>query len=431
MSSRRIEKKATKTRRRGDRPLRAFVSSVRLFPNVRAQPREGCFTASVREIYLDNASTTRPAREVVAAMLPFLEGSFGNASSLHRRGALAARALEEARAVVAQALEREAGEIVFTSGGTEANNLALRGAALALRRRGDHVVSTAVEHPSVLEPLAALAKEGFRVSLAKPGRDGRLDPEAVVSLVEEKTVLLSVMHVQNETGAIFPVDEIAVRAKRKRADLVIHADGVQALGKLPPPSRAVDLYSVSAHKIHGPQGAGALAVAKGTRLLPLILGGGHESGLRSGTENLAALVGFGVAASLARQSLVSRRVRAVSLRDQLARGLREVGASVLSPEDGVATTILASFEGAPAEPLLHALEERGVLASSGSACSSKKSGHGKSHVLEAMGLPAEVRASALRFSLSSETTEEDVREALAALKEALGAVASVSRRRTT
>jgi len=382
----------------------------------------------MREIYLDNASTTRPAPEVVQALLPFLGERFGNASSLHRRGVEAARALEDARARVASLLDRELREVVFTSGGTESNNLALRGAALAQRRQGDHIVSTAVEHPSVLEPLAALAKEGFRVSLAKPGSGGRLDPEAVLSLVEEKTVLVSVMHVQNETGAVFPVGEIALRAKAKRPGIVVHSDGVQALGKLAPPSRAVDLYSVSAHKIHGPQGTGALAVSRGTRLLPLLQGGGHEGGLRSGTENLAAIVGFGVAAGLVREGASMREARARTLRAAFVSGLRETGARILTPEDAcIPTTVLASFEPAPAEPLLHALEERGVLASSGSACSSKKGGHGKSHVLEAMGLPPGVRASALRFSFSRETTDQDVKDALAAIREALTAIAGVAR----
>lgn len=374
----------------------------------------------MREIYLDTASTTRPAPEVLDAMLPFLRERFGNASSLHRRGVEAARALEDARIEVARALSREKDEVVFTSGATEANNLALRGAALAQKRRGERIVTTAVEHPSVLEPLRALEKEGFQVSLAPVGRDGTVDPEAILELVDERTILLSVMHVQNETGAVFPVEQIATRAKAKRPGLIVHSDGVQALGKVEPPSRAVDLYTVSAHKVHGPQGAGALAISRGTRILPLAHGGGQESGLRPGTENLAAIVGMGVAARLGRDRFVERRAKARALREALLEVLAGLGAVVNSPADGLPTTVHASFPGKAAEPLLHALEERGVIVSSGSACSTKKGGHGRSHVLDAMGLPDELKKSSLRFSFSpDETVKADIEAVGSALRELL------------
>jgi cysteine desulfurase len=374
----------------------------------------------MHEIYLDTASTTRPAPEVLDAMLPFLRERFGNASSLHRRGVEAARAVEDARIEVARALARERDEVVFTSGATEANNLALRGAALAQKRRGDRIVATAVEHPSVLEPLRALEKEGFHLSLAPASRDGRVDPEAILGLIDERTVLLSVMHVQNETGAVFPVEQIATRAKGKRPGIVVHSDGVQALGKVEPPSRAVDLYTVSAHKVHGPQGAGALAISRGARILPLTHGGGQENNLRPGTENLAAIVGMGVAARLARERLAERRTKARLLRAKLLAVLGDLGAVINSPEDGVATTVHASFPGKAAEPLLHALEERGVIVSSGSACSTKRGGHGRSHVLDAMGLSDELKKSSLRFSFSpDETALADIEAACSALRELL------------
>lgn len=374
------------------------------------------------DIDLDNAATTKAHPLVLEAMTAVLREGFGNPSSLHRRGVEASRALEDARVEVARALGRETSEVVFTSGGTEASNLALRGIALAQKRRGDHIVATAVEHSSVLEPLRALEKEGFRVSLAPVRTDGTLDLEAVLALVEDRTVLLSVMHVQNETGAVFPVEALASRAKAKRPGLVVHSDSVQGLGKLPPLSRAVDLVSVSAHKIHGPQGVGALAVTQGTRLLPLVVGGGQESGRRAGTENLPAIVGFGVAARLARVELPQRRARATQLRAQLKAGILSQEGVVHSPDDGVATTLHASFPGAPAEPLLHALEARGVLLSSGAACNTKKSGHGKSYVLAAMGLAPALAASSLRFSLAYDTTESDVAGALEALAAALAEV---------
>jgi cysteine desulfurase len=275
----------------------------------------------------------------------------------------------------------------------------------------------------VLEPLRSLADEGFRLSLAPVGRDGRLDVEGTLALIEERTVLLSVMHVQNETGAVFPIEAVAHRAKAKRPGLVVHSDGAQAFGKLAPPSRVIDLYTVSAHKAHGPQGTGALAIAKGTRLVPLLVGGGQESGSRAGTENLPAIVGFAAAALAA--GVAGTGVppafldRASALRERFLRGLAGLEAVVNSPEDGLATTIHASFPGAAAEPLLHALEARGVLASSGSACSSRKRSQGKSHVLEAMGLEEELKASALRFSFSRETSTDDVDHALVALAAAL------------
>jgi cysteine desulfurase len=381
------------------------------------------------EIYLDNAATTRPAEAVLAAMLPFLREGFGNASSLHRRGVEAARAIEDARCQVAETLGRDPREVVFTSGATEANNLALVGTARAQRRRGDHIVATAVEHPSVLEPLRALEKEGFRVSLAPVGRDGRVDAEALLALVGEKTILVSVMHVQNETGAVSPIESLAAQVKAKRREIVFHSDGVQALGKLEAPSRAIDLYTASAHKVHGPQGAGALAVAKGTRLIPLVEGGGQEGGLRPGTENLAAIVGFGVAARLAREGRAARETAARALREQLVAGLATLDAVVNSPDDAVPSIVNASFPGAPAEPLLHALEGLGVIVSSGSACSSKKSGSGKmSHVLEAMGLADELKKSSLRLSLSRETTRDDIARALDALRAALETVRPAARR---
>jgi cysteine desulfurase len=376
----------------------------------------------VDEIYLDNAATTRPRPEVLAAVTRVLGEGFGNPSSLHRRGVEAARALEDARVQVALALGREPVEVVFTSGGTEANNLALRGVAQALKRRGDHVVVTTVEHSSVLEPVRALEREGFRVSLVPVLPDGRIDPLAVVALVEEKTILVSCMAVQNETGAVFPVEAIASRVKAKRPGLVFHADAVQSFGKRPPLSRAVDLVSISSHKIHGPQGAGALAVSKGTRLLPLLVGGGQESGMRGGTENLPAIVGFGVAAELARRELPERRSRAEKLRERLRAGVLELGGVINSPEDSVATTLNASFPGTPAEPLLHALESRGVLLASGAACNAKKLGHGRSYVLAAMGLSEERIQSSLRFSFGFDTTDAHVVGALAALKEALAEV---------
>lgn len=371
-------------------------------------------------VYLDNNATTRVHPDVLAAMLPFFRERFGNPSSLHRLGAEAAGALDEAREAVARALGAEPQEVVFTSGGTEANALAIRGAVAALRRRGDHVVTTAVEHPAVSQTLEALEAEGLRVTRVPPLPSGELDPDAVVAAVEDGTILVSVMHVQNETGAVFPVEALARRVKARSSKVVFHSDGVQALGKVPPPGRAVDLYSVSAHKVHGPKGAGALVVRRGARVVPLFAGGGQERGLRGGTEPVPLLVGFGVAARLATEARPAFVREAARLSARLREGLVAQGGVINSPEAAVPTTVNASFPGVAAEPLVHALEERGVVVSTGSACSSKRAA--RSPVLRAMGLPEERIASALRFSLSRETTEDDVRRALEALGEALASL---------
>lgn len=372
-------------------------------------------------IYLDNNATTRVHPEVLAAMLPWFTERFGNPSSLHRLGAEAARALEEAREAVARALGAAPQEVVFTSGGTEANALALRGAVAALRRRGDHVVTTAVEHASVRETLAALEAEGLRVTRVPPRADGELDPDAVVDAVEEGTILVSVMHVQNETGAVFPVDAIARRVKARSSKLVVHSDGVQALGKAPPPG-AVDLYAVSAHKAHGPKGAGALVVRRPARVVPQLVGGGQERGLRSGTEALPQVVGLGVAARLAVEGRPALLREAARLSALLREGVLALGGVINSPPGALPTTVNASFPGAAAEPLVHALEDRDVIVSTGSACASKRAA--RSPVLRAMGLSEARIASALRLSLSRETTEAEVRAALTALGEALAHLAA-------
>lgn len=379
-------------------------------------------------IYLDNNATTRVHPDVLAAMLPWFGERFGNPSSLHRLGAEAARALDEAREAVARALGAEPGEVVFTSGGTEANTLALRGAVAALRRRGDHVVTTAFEHPSVSEVLRALEQEGLRVTRVAPRPSGEVDPDEVVAAVEDGTILVSVMHVQNETGAVLPIDAIARRVKARSQKVVVHSDGVQALGKVAPPGKAVDLYSVSAHKVHGPKGAGALVVRRPARVVPLVVGGGQEHGLRAGTEPVPLLVGMGVAARLAveaRPALLRDGPRRAAL---LREGLEALGGVLNSPASSVPTTVNASFPGVAAEPLVHALEARGVVASTGSACASKRAE--RSPTLRAMGLPEERLASAVRFSLSRETTDDEVRQALAAVAEALAGLAQGAGRRS-
>jgi cysteine desulfurase len=368
-------------------------------------------------VYLDNNATTRVAQDVLDAMLPFFREHYGNPSSLHRLGVVAERALTDARERTARALGSDPGRVVFTSGGTEANNLALCGAVKALRRRGDHVVTTAVEHPSVLDVCKALEDDGVRVTYVPVESDGTLDVERVVDAVGDQTILVSVMQVQNETGAVFPVEAIARRAKAKRKPLLVHCDGVQGLGKLPVPSDAVDLYSISAHKVHGPKGAGALRLGSKTHIKAVLRGGGQERGLRSGTEALPSLVGLGRAAELAAEGRVAFKAQAAALSAQLRAGITAQGGVINSPAGAVSSTVNASFPGVPAEPLLHALEAREVFVSTGSACASRKGS--KSPVLTAMGLSDARIDSALRFSLSRESSASDIELALAALREAL------------
>ena len=366
-------------------------------------------TAARNAIYADHASTTRPAPEVVEAMLPWLGEGFGNASSVHSRGEAAHDAIEAARLEVARLVGGQSEEIVFTATGTESNNLALRGAmrAAAGRRR---LVTTAIEHASVLAPARALEAEGFALTLVPVRANGAVDPEALAESLGPDVALVSVMAVNNETGVIQPLEEIGPLVKACGA--LFHVDAMQAPGKI---AIAVDgwqadLLSVAAHKFHGPLGAAALFVRRRTRLEPQVLGGRHERGWRAGTENVAAIVGMGVAARRARGSLAGGepgRVAALGER-LLAELLAGVPSSRLNGDLNrrVGGIVNVCFAGVDGEALLHELDHAGIQVSTGSACSSAETG--PSHVLLAMGLDAEDAHASVRFSLGEETTEEDV-----------------------
>jgi cysteine desulfurase len=370
-------------------------------------------------IYLDNAASTRPADEVIAAMAEAARAHFANPASAHAAGAAAARALEEARREVAASLDVEPEEIVFTSGGTEADALGVLGAARAAR--GRHVVVSAVEHPAVMRAAEALVSAGYALDLVAPEPNGLLRPEAVAAAVRPDTAVVAVMLVQNELGTVQPIAEIARAlgpASKRRPHL--HVDAVQAFGllRLRPRALGADTIALSAHKLHGPRGAGALWVRPGARLDPLWVGGGQERGRRGGTENLPALVGFGRAAALGRRALdAGADVAVAALRDRLeAAAMAAVAGARPTVTGAPRAPHIASlaFPGLPAEPLLHALEARGVLASAGSACASKTAG--PSPTLKAIGL--DDRTGVLRFSLSRETTPADVEGAAAALADA-------------
>ncbi len=369
------------------------------------------------EHYLDNAATTPVLPEAAERARALMVEEFGNPSSLHTRGFRARQALEESREAIAGKLGAAPQELVFTGGGTEGNNLAILGAAQARRRLGDKIVTTAIEHDSVLGAMQELERQGFRVAYVKPQGDGRVPLEALAEEIDGDTVLVSVMAVNNETGARQPVEELARAIKRRKAPALLHTDAVQAFGKIlfSPAKWGVDLCTLSAHKIHGPKGVGALYIKKGARLLPRSFGGGQERALRPGTESLPLIGAFAQAAKLLpppAQALESVGL----LRDSLITGLREIPeATVHSPEDGLPYIVNFSAGTVRAETMLHFLAQRGVYVSAGSACGKAK----PSHVLAAMGLPKEQIASALRVSFSRFSTIEDVEALLSALKEGL------------
>ena len=363
-----------------------------------------------KEHYLDNSATTQVLPAVAQKAVELMVKEFGNPASLHTRGFQARKLLEEARAQVAGALGAQPEEITFTSGGTESNNLVLFGAAQARRRLGNKIVTTAAEHDSVLNPCRALEQQGFQVVYLKPDSTGRLSEEALAQAIDEKTILVSVMLVNNETGAVFPVEAAGKAIRRKKAPALLHTDAVQGFGKLPFTVKrlGVDLLTLSGHKIHAPKGIGALYVKKGVRVLPRTLGGGQERGLRSGTESVPLICALGEAVKQlppARETL--ERVGELNslLRQHLAQ-LPQV--TIHSPEEGLPYVLNFSAGRVRGETMLHFLAERGVYVSSGSACGRAK----PSHVLEAMGLPKEQVESALRVSFSRFSTREDV-EALA------------------
>lgn len=365
--------------------------------------------------YFDNASTTAVAPQVVEAMQPYWQQTYGNPSSLHHMGFLAERAVETARGELAALLGCEKSCLFFTSGGTEANNTALFGAARARRRRGNRIVTTAIEHASVLESAEELERRGYEVVFLQPDRTGSVTAEQLAAAVDDKTLLVSCMLVNNETGAVQPILEAAPEIRRKNPDTLIHCDAVQALGKLPLQLRrgAVDLASVTAHKLYGPKGVGALYVAKGVHIAPLLYGGEQQRGVRPGTESVPLIVGFGRACALAREEMARDRAQVRRLAQLLRAGVAGVPGCVLnSPPDALEYIVNLSVEGVRSEILLHYLEERGLFVSSGSACAKGK----PSHVLAAMDVGRLRADSALRVSFSRDNREEDVERLLEALR---------------
>ena len=366
-------------------------------------------------IYLDNAATTQVAPEVADAVIRAMREDFGNPSSAHRLGIAASNRIKAARALLLDALGDERGrlgDLVWTSGGTEADALGVLGAARALSGRGRHVVVTAIEHPAVLGSAQKLVEEGFDATVVPVTRDGVASANAVADAVTDETVLVAAMLVNNELGTIQPIAEISAAVKAKRPDIQLHCDAVQGFGKLVVDVRTlgVDTLAISGHKIAGPKGIGALWIRRGARIAPLWQGGGQQQGLRSGTENVPGIVGLACATelSLSDRPAKTARLTALQVRFEQALGQSDLGISIHGAgAPRVAHITSLALPGLPAEPLLHALEARGVYVSAGSACASKN--HGPSHVLAAIGVPVDVGT--LRVSLSTQTTAAELDEA--------------------
>jgi cysteine desulfurase len=375
-------------------------------------------------IYLDNSATTRVAKEVLDAILPYFSGDFGNAQSVHSFGQRAKAALEDARRQVAALIHATPAEVVFVSGGTEADNLAIRGIAEAHQASGRHLITTQIEHPAVLAMCEALKQRGFRVTYLPVSRKGLVSLKEVRASLTDETILISVMHANNETGTIQALEEIAeVVAERRRQGhkhLHLHTDAVQSIGKIPVDVKklGVDLLSLSGHKLHAPKGVGALFIKKGTRLEKLFYGGHHERDKRPGTENVPGIAGLGAAAELARVNFAERTSRMRELRDYLEqRVAKEIPGVQINGdiERRVPNISNLSFAGMDGESLLIALDLKGIAVSTGSACASGSLE--PSHVLTALGLSREEVRGSLRISLSAYTTPEEIDYAVDALQE--------------
>lgn len=379
-------------------------------------------------IYLDHGATTPVRDEVLQAMLPFYGPRFGNPSSIHSLGREVRQAIEASREKVAQVLNCDPSEVVFTGSGTESDNQAIKGAVFANRGRGDHIITTKIEHHAVLHTFEYLQKHfNIRTTFLGVDRYGLVDPEELRRAINEKTILVSVMQANNEVGTIQPLPELADICREKK--VLFHSDAVQAFGKLETDVKklGVDLLSLSAHKIYGPKGVGALYVKKGTRLHPLIHGGGHERNRRAGTENAAGIAGLGAAAELAAGERLAQRDRLTALRERLWQGIERNIPHVRRnghPERSLPGTLNVSFEYIEGEGILLSLDMKGIAASSGSACTSGSLE--PSHVLAAMGVPTEIAQGSLRFSLGRDNTEEQMDYTVEVLSRAVARLREMS-----
>lgn len=372
---------------------------------------------NILENYLDNSATTRVCPEAAQAALSVMTDIYGNPSAVHSSGVKAKNVLENSRRTLADALSVDASEIYFSHSGTLANNTAIFGAAALRRKMGNRIITTKLEHPSVMRCMDSLEEQGFQIVRLSPGKNGAFEPEELLNAINKNTILVSVMLVNNEIGAINPVELISRAVKRVSAPALIHVDAIQAFGKMKvkPSKTGIDLLTVSGHKIHAPKGVGALYVRKGLGIKPTVLGGGQEGNLFSGTEALPAIAGFAEAVKALPD--ISRQYETTkNLRDYTLSMLKDIPQVVInSPSDALPNIINMSVMGIPSQVLINYLSERGIYISAGSAC---KKGH-RSDVLTAIGLPPKVIDSAVRVSFSRYTTKEEAEIFVSAIKDAV------------
>lgn len=374
------------------------------------------------EAYLDNSATTRCSDKAAERMMKLLLEDYGNPSSLHMKGVIAEKYINEAKKQIAKTLKAQEKEIVFTSGGTESNNLAIIGSAMANRRAGMHVITSSIEHASVSNPMAYLEEQGFEVTYLPVDSKGVISMEALKNAIREDTILVSLMQVNNEIGAIQPIEEAGKIIKAANPDIIFHVDAIQAYGKMRivPKKLNIDLLSVSGHKIHGPKGSGFLYIKDKTKIRPVIFGGGQQKGMRSGTENVPAIAGLGLAAEEIYTDFEEKIDRMYALREYFIEQVTQIeGVSVngQSQRASAPHVVSVSICGVRAEVMLHTLEDRGIYVSAGSACSSNKPS--VSHTLKSIGLAPELLDSTIRFSFSVHTTMEELDYALKVMREVI------------
>ena len=392
-------------------------------------------------IYLDNSATTRPFDEVTEYMSRVMRDVYGNPSSMHMAGVEAENEIRKAKDSIASVLKVDPKEIILTSGGTESDNLAIIGCAMANKRAGTHLITTRTEHPAVAETMKHLEEEGFTVTFLDVGSDGRVAPEALRRALTDETVLVSIIHVNNEIGSVNNIEELAGIVKSYDPSILFHTDAVQSFGKVRiyPKRMKIDLLSVSGHKIHGPKGVGILYVNDKVKIHPIMFGGGQQKGMRSGTQNVPGIAGIGLAAGMIYEDLEARAGRLYDLKEYFVSRLKElpdVSINGIPDNDGsdpgeavrcsAPHIVSASFAGVRAEVLLHALEAKGIFVSSGSACASNKPS--VSSTLLAIGLDRNLLDSTLRFSFSFDTTRDELERTLEVLADELPKLRRFTRR---
>ncbi len=379
----------------------------------------------MKRIYLDHAATTPVANEVIEAMQPYFNEKFGNASSLHLFGREARDALEKARRTMADFIGARPNEIIFTSGGTESDNLALKGVAFANKSKGNHIITSKIEHHAIFETCHWLEKNGFRVTYLPVDSQGKVNPSDVEKAITKDTILVSIMHANNEIGTIEPIEEIGKICRKHK--VYFHTDAVQSFGKIPIDIKKmnIDLLSASAHKLYGPKGVGFLFIKQDVNIEAIQHGGGHEQNLRSGTENISGIVGFAKAVELAKENMKKENERETKLRDRLIQEILKIpGTHLTGAKERLPFNASFYFDGVEGEALLIRLDEKGIAVSTGSACSSKSLE--PSHVLTAIGLKPEQAHGSLRVTLGKDNTEQEIDYTIENLKNIINSLRKIS-----